>query len=207
MQSAAPASKVCNASRPSCFDAGPFTLDCRGDSYYLEPLLPAIPKMAKEKSISLNKQEESGESRCRGTGNARNATAGVPQTSQRKSPSTCTPMQVVESVPSSLRQLIEDSAVDSQPGKKQSEGFFLHLAECSSSAFGPECVYSFDYALNLLTTKQMFFEGEGGYLCCCYSGKQNNVVFTLREIVLIFISNLKQLKHCIKSDLKGILRK
>ncbi|XP_006796822.1 calmodulin-regulated spectrin-associated protein 1a isoform X3 [Neolamprologus brichardi] len=142
MQSAAPASKVCNASRPSCFDAGPFTLDCRGDSYYLEPLLPAIPKMAKEKSISLNKQEESGESRCRGTGNARNATAGVPQTSQRKSPSTCTPMQVVESVPSSLRQLIEDSAVDSQPGKKQSEGFFLHLSDepDQHSSFSIDCM-------------------------------------------------------------------
>lgn len=71
-------------------------------------------------------------------------------------------------------------------------------ADCSSSAFGPECVYSFDYALNLLTTKQMFF--GGGYLCCCYSGKQNNVVFTLREIVLVFISNLKQFKHCIKGQ-------
>uniref|UniRef100_A0AAX7VWG0 Calmodulin regulated spectrin-associated protein 1a n=1 Tax=Astatotilapia calliptera TaxID=8154 RepID=A0AAX7VWG0_ASTCA len=142
MQSAAPASKVCNASRPSCFDAGPFTLDCRGDSYYLEPLLPAIPKMAKEKSISLNKQEESGESRCRGTGNARNATAGVPRTSQRKSPSSCTPTQVVESVPSSLRQLIEDSAVDSQPGKKQSEGFFLHLSDepDQHSSFSIDCM-------------------------------------------------------------------
>ncbi|XP_013765652.1 calmodulin-regulated spectrin-associated protein 1a isoform X5 [Pundamilia nyererei] len=142
MQSAAPASKVCNASRPSCFDAGPFTLDCRGDSYYLEPLFPAIPKMAKEKSISLNKQEESGESRCRGTGNARNATAGVPRTSQRKSPSTCTPTQVVESVPSSLRQLIEDSAVDSQPGKKQSEGFFLHLSDepDQHSSFSIDCM-------------------------------------------------------------------
>ncbi|XP_039856047.1 calmodulin-regulated spectrin-associated protein 1a isoform X5 [Simochromis diagramma] len=142
MQSAAPASKVCNASRPSCFDAGPFTLDCRGDSYYLEPLLPAIPKMAKEKSISLNKQEESGESRCRGTGNARNATASVPRTSQRKSPSTCTPTQVVESVPSSLRQLIEDSAVDAQPGKKQSEGFFLHLSDepDQHSSFSIDCM-------------------------------------------------------------------
>uniref|UniRef100_I3JKJ4 Calmodulin regulated spectrin-associated protein 1a n=1 Tax=Oreochromis niloticus TaxID=8128 RepID=I3JKJ4_ORENI len=142
MQSAAPASKVCNASRSPCFDAGPFTLDCQGDSYYLEPLLPAIPKMAKEKSISLNKQEESGESRCRGMGNARNATTSVQRTSQRKSPSACTPTQVVESVPSSLRQLIEDSAVDSQPGKKQSEGFFLHLSDepDQHSSFSTDCM-------------------------------------------------------------------
>uniref|UniRef100_A0A3Q2YK51 Calmodulin regulated spectrin associated protein 1 n=1 Tax=Hippocampus comes TaxID=109280 RepID=A0A3Q2YK51_HIPCM len=39
------------------------TPDLQTDSYYLEPLMPAVPKPAKEKSISLNKEEESGESR------------------------------------------------------------------------------------------------------------------------------------------------
>lgn len=134
MQSAAPTSNVSNASRPPCLAVDPFTLDCRGEGYYLEPLLPAIPKTAKEKSISLNKQEESGESRCRGAGSARNATANVPWTSQRKPPSgeskrnTCAPALVAESVPGSLRQPIEESTVISLSEKKRSEGFFLHLS-------------------------------------------------------------------------------
>ncbi|CAB1435337.1 unnamed protein product [Pleuronectes platessa] len=59
IQEATSTSKVSN---PHCSprpDPGCFTLDHQADSYYLEPLMPAISKPAKEKSISLNKQEES----------------------------------------------------------------------------------------------------------------------------------------------------
>ncbi|XP_030598222.1 calmodulin-regulated spectrin-associated protein 1a isoform X2 [Archocentrus centrarchus] len=147
VQSAAPTAEVSNT-RPPGLAADPFAMDRRGEGYYLEPLLPAVPKTAKEKSISLNKQEESGESCCRGAGTARNATASVPWTSQKKSPSveskrkTFTPTFVVESVPGSLRQPIKESTVISLSEKKQSEGFFLHLSGDSDqhSPFSTECM-------------------------------------------------------------------
>ncbi|XP_029939972.1 calmodulin-regulated spectrin-associated protein 1-like [Salarias fasciatus] len=95
---------------PSCLDTAPFALDCQPDGYYLEPLMPAVSKPAKEKSISLNKQEESGEGRCR----ARRGAAGVPQ---RKSP-------VVEAASAALRP-----SADGSTGATPAQGFFLHLSE------------------------------------------------------------------------------
>ncbi|KAG7241193.1 hypothetical protein INR49_025936 [Caranx melampygus] len=130
IKSAASVSRVSNTRRSPRLDAGPFTADCQAESYYLEPLMPTIPKPAKEKSISLNKQEESGESRCRP---ARKAATNVTSTSQRKTPAaesnrnTFTPIHVAESVPSSLRPLTEGSVDTSSSGKK-SEGFFLHMS-------------------------------------------------------------------------------
>lgn len=41
--------------------------DSRTASFFLEPLMPAVLRPAKEKSISLNKEEESGEGRQRGS--------------------------------------------------------------------------------------------------------------------------------------------
>ncbi|XP_035804939.2 calmodulin-regulated spectrin-associated protein 1-B isoform X3 [Amphiprion ocellaris] len=134
IQSAASTSRVPKTSCSPRLDTGPFTLDHQADSYFLEPLIPAIPKPAKEKSISLNKQEESGESRFRPVAGARKAAINVPSASQRKSPmaesnrSICTPTLMVESVPTSLRPPTEGSAGISQSGKKQSQGFFLHLS-------------------------------------------------------------------------------
>ncbi|XP_032395348.1 calmodulin-regulated spectrin-associated protein 1a isoform X2 [Etheostoma spectabile] len=132
IQSAASTSRVSNTRCSPRLDTGPFTPSHSADSYYLEPLMPAILKPAKEKSISLNKEEESGESRCRATGAARKAATNVPSTSQRKAPvaesnrSTFTPIPVAESLPSSLRPPTEGSADISQSEKKQSPGFFLH---------------------------------------------------------------------------------
>ncbi|KAM7368810.1 hypothetical protein PAMP_013117 [Pampus punctatissimus] len=115
-------------------DTSPFTADHQADSYYLEPLIPAIPKPAKEKSISLNKEEESGESRSRAALAYRKTTTSVPSTSQRKAlvsesnRSAFTPIPVVESVTSSLRLPTEGSTATPQSGKKQPQGFFLHLS-------------------------------------------------------------------------------
>ncbi|TKS84786.1 Calmodulin-regulated spectrin-associated protein 1-B [Collichthys lucidus] len=134
IQSAAPTSRVSNTRRSPRLDMGPFSPDHQADGYYLEPLMPAIPKPAKEKSISLNKEEESGESRFRGAAAARKASANVPNTSQRKAPvvesnrSTFMPIPVAESAPSSLRPPTEGSVGVSQSGKKQPHGFFLHLS-------------------------------------------------------------------------------
>ncbi|XP_041665997.1 calmodulin-regulated spectrin-associated protein 1a isoform X2 [Cheilinus undulatus] len=108
----------------------PFTLDQQADSYFLEPLMPAVPKPAKEKSVNLNKEEESGESRCRGAAAARKTSTNIPRLSQRKSPAaesnrnTFTPIPAVESVPRSLRPPTDGSIGISQ----QPQGFFLHLS-------------------------------------------------------------------------------
>ena len=135
IQSAAPTSRV---AKPRCsprFDMGPFTPDHQADSYYLEPLMPAISKPAKEKSISLNKEEESGESRFRTAAAVRKAAPNLPSTSQRKelNRSTFTPIPAVESAPSSLRPPTEGSIGISQSGNKQPHGFFLHSFIPSSS--------------------------------------------------------------------------
>ncbi|XP_074546303.1 calmodulin-regulated spectrin-associated protein 1a isoform X2 [Halichoeres trimaculatus] len=110
---------------------GPFTLEHQTDSYFLEPLMPAVSKPAKEKGISLNKEEESGESRCRAAATARRAASNIPRPSQKKSPaaessrSTFTPISGVESGPRSLRPPTDGSIGISQ----QPQGFFLHLSE------------------------------------------------------------------------------
>lgn len=133
IQSATTPSKVPNTRRSPRHDMGSFTLEHQADSYYLEPLMPAIPKASKEKSISLNKQEESGESHCRGAAAVRKAATTLPSTSQRKSPlapesnsSTFTPFPVVQSALSSLRPPTEGSV--SQSLKTQPHGFFLHVS-------------------------------------------------------------------------------
>ncbi|XP_068609218.1 calmodulin-regulated spectrin-associated protein 1a [Brachionichthys hirsutus] len=107
IQSATSAPRVPNTRRPPRPDAGPFL----SDGYHLEPLMPAVPKTAKEKTITLNKEEESGETRRRSAATARRA----PVTSRRKSP--------VESVSGSLRPPKEASR-----GTKPPQGFFLHLS-------------------------------------------------------------------------------
>lgn len=135
IQSANTAPRVSNARCSPRFDMGPFTPEHQADSYYLEPLMPAVPKPAKEKSISLNKEEESGESRCRSTPAARRAAANVSSISQRKVPlaesnrNTFTPITGAESAPSSLRPPTEGSTGIYQSGKKEPQGFFLHLTE------------------------------------------------------------------------------
>ncbi|XP_060738633.1 calmodulin-regulated spectrin-associated protein 1-B isoform X1 [Tachysurus vachellii] len=59
--------------------------DSRTASMYLEPLMPAVLKPAKEKSICLNKEEESGEGRQRAS--ARRGCAGEgPSSSARRRP-------------------------------------------------------------------------------------------------------------------------
>ncbi|XP_061658270.1 calmodulin-regulated spectrin-associated protein 1-B-like isoform X2 [Syngnathoides biaculeatus] len=112
------------------------TPDVQAGSYYLEPLMPAVPKPAKEKSISLNKDEESGESRTRPGLCGLNAAADVPHKSHRKSTlSQCRkyalkPVTVVKSIPS--REGLTHTLLSE---KTQPQGFFLHSSgesECHS---------------------------------------------------------------------------
>ncbi|XP_068429699.1 calmodulin-regulated spectrin-associated protein 1a isoform X3 [Clinocottus analis] len=128
-------SRGSNARCSPRLDAGLFPAGRPADGYYLEPLMPAVPKPAKEKSVSLNKEEESGESRCRATAAARKAASVAPSSSLRKAPaaefnkSTFAPVTpAAEAVPRSLRPPTEGSACFPQSEKKQSLGFFLHLS-------------------------------------------------------------------------------
>ncbi|KAI4817032.1 hypothetical protein KUCAC02_009321 [Chaenocephalus aceratus] len=118
--SAASTSRVLNTR------CSPFTPERPTDGYYLEPLMPTTPKPAKEKSISLNKEEESGESRFRA---ARKEASSIPQ---RKTPTPesnrgiFTAIQLAEA--GRIRPPTEGSAVTPQPEKKLSPGFFLHMS-------------------------------------------------------------------------------
>uniref|UniRef100_I3JX30 Calmodulin regulated spectrin-associated protein 1b n=1 Tax=Oreochromis niloticus TaxID=8128 RepID=I3JX30_ORENI len=104
------------------------------DSFYLEPLMPAVLKTAKEKSVCLNKEEESGEvSRSAGRGSLRRengSTAAV----RRKAPS-----NLNQTFPPSAEEGSSDEPVQSQAGlrltvsssvepssREPAEGFYLH---------------------------------------------------------------------------------
>ncbi|KAM3600237.1 uncharacterized protein V6R79_019827 [Siganus canaliculatus] len=132
IQCAGFASKVSSARRSPRLDVGPFTPERQADSYYLEPLMPAVAKPAKEKSISLNKEEESGERSSRAA--ARKIATDVLSSSQRKggavesNRNTFTPIPPVETGPSSVRPSTEGSKGVSQFDKKQAQGFFLHMS-------------------------------------------------------------------------------
>ncbi|XP_077944144.1 calmodulin-regulated spectrin-associated protein 1a isoform X4 [Gasterosteus aculeatus] len=142
--SATSASGVSSSRCSPRLDVGPFPADHPADSYYLEPLMPSIPKPAKEKSISLNKEEESGESRCKGTAAARRAAVNAPSTSQRKAQASgsnrgsFTPIPVAESVTSSTRPPTEGSAGMRQSERKQPSGFFLHSSG-DADCHAPPC--------------------------------------------------------------------
>lgn len=137
IQNSTSASRISNTRHSPRLDMGPITPDYQADSYFLEPLMPAVPKPAKEKSIMLNKEEESGESRGRAAAAARKVATNVLSSSQRKAPvtessrCTFTPISVAESAPSSLRPPTEGSVDISPFGKKQTQGFFLHLSGLS----------------------------------------------------------------------------
>ncbi|XP_062269231.1 calmodulin-regulated spectrin-associated protein 1a isoform X1 [Platichthys flesus] len=181
IQDATSTSKISN---PHCSprpDPGCFTSDHQADSYYLEPLMPAISKPAKEKSISLNKQEESGEGRCRAAA-ARKAATIVSKTSQRMSPGaesnrrTFT-LPVAESVPTCLRPPTEGSLGNSPPGKQQSQGFFLHLSPEHHSSFSNTLEVGYDSDSDIADleedeedddpiekTREVMKRGKGKYL-------------------------------------------
>ncbi|XP_029024250.1 calmodulin-regulated spectrin-associated protein 1-B-like isoform X2 [Betta splendens] len=112
-------------------DAGPIAPEHQADGYYLEPLMPAVPKIAKEKTISVNKEEESGEGSRRAAGAARKERRAPVTESER---STFTPSPA-ESRPGSLRPPVEGSVSTSPSGNQTSQGFYLHLTGERDSPF------------------------------------------------------------------------
>ncbi|MBN3299835.1 CAM1B protein, partial [Amia calva] len=65
--------------------------ETRPDSFFLEPLMPAVLKPAKEKSVNHNKEEESGEWRHRGSSSRRGLDVQLPSTRKKVSMNTADP--------------------------------------------------------------------------------------------------------------------
>uniref|UniRef100_A0A3Q3QC75 CKK domain-containing protein n=1 Tax=Monopterus albus TaxID=43700 RepID=A0A3Q3QC75_MONAL len=106
------------------------------DSFYLEPLMPAILKTAKEKSICLNKEEESGEGpRSSGRGSLRHGD-GSTSAIRRKAPCNLRQTFIPPGEEADLADVPPQGQTDFRPvvpssvdssSKEPAEGFYLHL--------------------------------------------------------------------------------
>ncbi|KAJ8339061.1 hypothetical protein SKAU_G00358470 [Synaphobranchus kaupii] len=118
------------------------------DSFYLEPLMPAVLKPAKEKSVNPNKEEECGEGRPKGS--YRRVTEGSVTSSRRRTPTdhdlnrTFTPIASTE-FPDTARPPVEGCLGDFHPVVTSSSetttptpehpcGFFLHTSDPEDKA-------------------------------------------------------------------------
>ncbi|XP_077478915.1 calmodulin-regulated spectrin-associated protein 1-like isoform X1 [Stigmatopora argus] len=108
-------------------DVAILTPDLRTDSYYLEPLMPTVPKPSKEKISSPNKEEESGESRCR-LSSGKTAT-DLPHKSHQK-------LQLSERCKYNFKPIPSSNSISAREGSTDTllpentppQGFFLHLS-------------------------------------------------------------------------------
>ncbi|XP_053466119.1 calmodulin-regulated spectrin-associated protein 1-B isoform X3 [Ictalurus furcatus] len=118
--------------------------DSRTASFYLEPLMPAVLKPAKEKSVCLNKEEESGEVRQRGSARRGGAGEGSNSSAKRRptnnlnrtfNASSISDLEIAsepksnESVPPSAGQThaFRHAAPNSvESSAEHSPGFYLH---------------------------------------------------------------------------------
>lgn len=105
------------------------------DGFYLEPLMPAVLKTAKEKTVCLNKEEESGEVSCSaGRGSLRHGD-GSSAAVRRKAPSSLN--QTFP--PPGEEEGLSDEQQELQPlitsSREPAEGFYLH-----SDSEEPKCV-------------------------------------------------------------------
>ncbi|XP_023199416.1 calmodulin-regulated spectrin-associated protein 1-B isoform X2 [Xiphophorus maculatus] len=112
------------------------------DGFYLEPLMPAVLKTAKEKSVCLNKEEESGEGpRSAGRGSLRRGD-GSSAAVRRKAPSD---LNQTFPAPGEEERLVDKrQQTDFRPvitssvnysSRESAEGFYLH-----SDSDEPKCV-------------------------------------------------------------------
>lgn len=111
------ASRVSNSRSSSRLDSCPFLTEPSVDKYYLEPLMPAIHKPAKEKSVNVKKEEECGESASKGA--VRKITrsgSGALHTAAPQSDSKYT-------------SKASATSTSHQDRSKHSYGFYLHLLE------------------------------------------------------------------------------
>ncbi|KAM4577619.1 calmodulin-regulated spectrin-associated protein 1-B isoform 2-T2 [Odontesthes bonariensis] len=136
----------------------PATGGPKPDGFYLEPLMPAVLKTAKEKSVCLNKEEESGEvNRSAGRGSLRRGD-GSAAAVRRKAPSglnqTFTTPDEEEDLSEEVVQQQADfrpavtSSVDSS-SREPAEGFYLH-----SDSEEPKCGQGLDAELEDLDEEE-----------------------------------------------------
>ncbi|XP_055087868.1 calmodulin-regulated spectrin-associated protein 1-B-like [Periophthalmus magnuspinnatus] len=113
---------------PVGLDRYPISTELSPDTYFLEPLMPAIPKPAKEKSVLVNKEEESGESGSKGPFTVRKTPTSGSGAPHR--PTLLYESNSSSSAGISLRAVTQGSTdpVD-RDSTKESHGFFLHLSE------------------------------------------------------------------------------
>uniref|UniRef100_A0A672ND50 Calmodulin-regulated spectrin-associated protein 1-B-like n=1 Tax=Sinocyclocheilus grahami TaxID=75366 RepID=A0A672ND50_SINGR len=96
--------------------------DSQTASFFLEPLMPAVLRPAKEKSICQNKEEESGEGRQRGSARRVAGAEGAVSSSRRRPPSTLN-RTFTPSASSEFETVIEPKSSDfvpPAPGQTQS---------------------------------------------------------------------------------------
>ncbi|MEQ2217418.1 hypothetical protein XENOCAPTIV_009574, partial [Xenoophorus captivus] len=126
------------------------------DGFYLEPLMPAVLKTAKEKSVCLNKEEESGEvARSAGRGSLR-CGDGSSAAVRRKAPSdlkqTFTPPGEEENLSeepqhSDFRPVITSNV--NYSSREPAEGFYLHV-----DSEEPMCVHGTEAELEDLDEEE-----------------------------------------------------
>ncbi|KAM4746547.1 calmodulin-regulated spectrin-associated protein 1-B isoform 2-T2 [Anableps anableps] len=126
------------------------------EGFYLEPLMPAVLKTAKEKSVCLNKEEESGEGpSSAGRGSLRRGD-GSAAAVRRKAPSdlsqTFTPPGEEESLPVERPQADFRPAITSTlnySSREPAEGFYLH-----SDSEEPKCAHGSEAELEDLDEEE-----------------------------------------------------
>ncbi|XP_047236854.1 calmodulin-regulated spectrin-associated protein 1-B isoform X2 [Girardinichthys multiradiatus] len=126
------------------------------DGFYLEPLMPAVLKTAKEKSVCLNKEEESGEvARSAGRGSLRHGD-GSSAAVRRKAPSD---LKQTFTLPGEEENLSEEpQQSDFRPvitsnvtysSREPAEGFYLHV-----DSEEPMCVHGTEAELEDLDEEE-----------------------------------------------------
>uniref|UniRef100_A0A8C2FEB3 Calmodulin regulated spectrin-associated protein 1b n=1 Tax=Cyprinus carpio TaxID=7962 RepID=A0A8C2FEB3_CYPCA len=111
--------------------------DSRTASFFLEPLMPAVLRPAKEKSVCLNKEEESGEGRQRGSARKVAGAESAVSSFRRRPPSTLN-RTFTPSTSSEFETVIEPKSselVPPAPGQNQA---FRPLATSSVEPFSAE---------------------------------------------------------------------
>ncbi|XP_055010146.1 calmodulin-regulated spectrin-associated protein 1a [Boleophthalmus pectinirostris] len=121
-------SRTNNAHGSLGLDRYPISTERSVDKYFLEPLIPAVPKPAKEKSVLVNKEEECGESGLKGSLTVRISPPSGSCAPHR--PTLLCESKSSSSAGISLRAVTQGyTDTTDQHSTKESDGFFLHFSE------------------------------------------------------------------------------
>ncbi|XP_072310735.1 calmodulin-regulated spectrin-associated protein 1-B-like [Eucyclogobius newberryi] len=123
-------SKTKNTNACLGLDRCPISTELSMDKYYLEPLMPAIPKPAKEKSVHVIKEVECGESSSKGPFTVRKTSSSGSGALHRTALLSESKSMTCSNAGVSLRTVTQDHMDTNDPDNiQQSDGFFLQLSE------------------------------------------------------------------------------